>query len=53
VGHHKGLAHAHAAFTKSFKGTQTEPVYELYRNGIVHGNLTTRLSPFLECRGEA
>jgi hypothetical protein len=40
VGHHKGLAHAHAAFTKSFKGTQTEPVYELYRNGIVHGNLT-------------
>ena len=40
VGHHKGLAHAHAAFTKSFKGTQTDPVYELYRNGIVHGNLT-------------
>lgn len=40
VGHHLGLAHAHAAFTKSFKGTQTEPVYELHRNGIVHGNLT-------------
>lgn len=40
VGHHKGLAAAHATFTKSFKGTSDEPVYELYRNGIVHGNLT-------------
>jgi len=40
VGHHKGLAAAHSTFTKGFKGTSTEPVYELYRNGIVHGNLT-------------
>jgi hypothetical protein len=40
VGHHKGLAAAHRTFTKSFKGTSAEPIYELHRNGIVHGNLT-------------
>jgi hypothetical protein len=40
VGHHKGLAAAHATFTRGFKGTSDEPVYELYRNGVVHGNLT-------------
>lgn len=39
VGHHAGLARAHRAFTKPFKATVTEPVYELHRNGIVHGNL--------------
>lgn len=40
VGHHKGLAAAHRTFTKSFKARIDEPVYELHRNGIVHGNLT-------------
>lgn len=40
VGHHKGLAAAHRTFTKSFKARIDEPVYELYRNGIVHGNIT-------------
>ena len=40
VGHHMGLSSAHRTFTKSFRKLSTEPVYELYRNGIVHGMLT-------------
>lgn len=40
VGHHAGLTAAHETFTKSFKGRNDDPVYELYRNGIVHGVLT-------------
>ncbi|MDN5742353.1 MAG: hypothetical protein L0J68_02660 [Micrococcaceae bacterium] len=40
VGHHLGLSAAHATFAKSSKGRNDEPVYELYRNGIVHGMLT-------------
>jgi hypothetical protein len=40
VGHHMGLTHAHQAFTKSTFKTSTEPVFELHRNGIVHGTLT-------------
>jgi hypothetical protein len=39
VGHHMGLAHAHASFTKTFKKTSTDEVRELYRHGIVHGML--------------
>lgn len=39
VGHHRGLAHAHKTFTKGRSVTQVEPVYELYRNGIVHGSI--------------
>jgi hypothetical protein len=39
VGHHLGLAHAHASFTKTFKKTSTVEVRELYRHGIVHGML--------------
>jgi len=40
VGHHMGLSRAHRTFTKSFRKLSNEPVYELYRNGIVHGMLT-------------
>ncbi|WP_311678143.1 hypothetical protein [Streptomyces dubilierae] len=39
VGHHRGLAHAHKTFTKGRSATQEAPVYELYRNGIVHGSI--------------
>lgn len=39
VGHHMGLANAHKTFTKGKSATNEEPVYELYRNGIVHGSL--------------
>ncbi|WP_328493490.1 hypothetical protein OHS59_12560 [Streptomyces sp. NBC_00414] len=39
VGHHRGLAHAHKTFLKGRTATQEEPVYELYRNGIVHGSI--------------
>jgi hypothetical protein len=39
VGHHMGLTHAHKAFTKSTFKTSIDPVYELHRNGIVHGTL--------------
>lgn len=37
AGHHLGLSHAHKTFTKSFRKTVTEEVFELYRHGIVHG----------------
>ena len=40
AGHHRGLAHAHRTFTKSFAKLSEEQVHELYRNGIVHGMLT-------------
>lgn len=39
VGHHYGLTYAHRTFTKSFSKTSDEEVTELYRNGIMHGNL--------------
>jgi hypothetical protein len=40
IAHHYGLAHAHQTFRRSFKDTVEEPVYELYRNGILHGVIT-------------
>ncbi|WP_209326156.1 hypothetical protein [Brevibacterium renqingii] len=40
VGHHMGLTNAHKAFTKTFKKTVTEEVYDLHRHGIVHGMIT-------------
>lgn len=39
VGHHQGLSHAHRTFTKTFRKTSEDEVFELYRNGIVHGML--------------
>ncbi|MFD7961208.1 hypothetical protein ACFV5J_10425 [Streptomyces zaomyceticus] len=39
VGHHLGLSHAHKTFIKGRTATQEEPVFELYRNGIVHGSI--------------
>lgn len=41
VGHHMGLAHAHKAFTKTFKRTSKEEVFELHRHGIEHGMLVS------------
>lgn len=38
--HHQGLAASQKSFTKRFNTTSAQPVHELYRNGIVHGNLT-------------
>lgn len=40
VGHHIGLTSVMPVFQQSFKATSDEPVHELYRHGIVHGNLT-------------
>ena len=40
VGHHLGLRNAHRTFTKTFRKRSSDEVYELYRNGIVHGMLT-------------
>jgi hypothetical protein len=39
VSHHLGLANAHRTFIKRFSKTSNEEVFELYRNGIVHGVL--------------
>lgn len=40
IGHHLGLTRAHQTFKKGFYKTSDEEVFELYRNGIVHGTLT-------------
>lgn len=37
VGHHLGLTHALATFTKTFKKRVDEEVFDVYRNGIMHG----------------
>lgn len=39
VGHHMGLTHALKTFRKTIKRRIDEEVYELYRNGIVHGTV--------------
>jgi hypothetical protein len=39
VGHHMGLTNAHKTFRKMKGSTSEEPVYDLYRNGILHGML--------------
>jgi hypothetical protein len=39
VGHHMGLRNAHTTFTTGIYKTSSEPVYELHRNGIIHGML--------------
>jgi hypothetical protein len=39
VGHHLGLTNAHRTFARSFSKTSDEEIHELYRNGIMHGNL--------------
>ncbi len=39
VGHHLGLTNAHRTFTKSTSKTSDEEVFDLYRNGIVHGTI--------------
>ncbi|MFJ6675214.1 hypothetical protein ACIQMJ_29260 [Actinosynnema sp. NPDC091369] len=39
ISHHLGLAHAHATFRKVRGVSTEEPVFELYRNGIVHGTV--------------
>lgn len=39
VGHHLGLTHALKAFRKTIKRRVDEEVFELYRNGIVHGSV--------------
>lgn len=36
---HKGISSVHRVFLKQISETITEPVYELYRNGIMHGTV--------------
>ena len=40
VGHHLGLTNALKTYKKSIKKRVDEEVYELHRNGIVHGTIT-------------
>jgi hypothetical protein len=40
VAHHQGLASTQRSFTRSFNTVSDEPLYELFRNGILHGNFT-------------
>lgn len=39
VGHHMGLTHALATFTKTFKKRVDEEVFDVYRHGIMHGTV--------------
>lgn len=39
VGHHMGLTHAMATFTKTIKKRVDEEVFEVYRHGIMHGSV--------------
>lgn len=39
VGHHLGLTHAMATFTKSIRKRVDDEVFEVYRHGIVHGSV--------------
>ncbi|MFF1879710.1 hypothetical protein [Leifsonia sp. NPDC058230] len=40
VAHHQGLASTQQSFTRSFNTLNEEPLFELYRNGILHGNFS-------------
>lgn len=39
ISHHKGIGSVHRVFFKQISVTITEPVEELYRNGIMHGTV--------------
>ncbi len=39
ISHHKGIGNVHRTFLKQISVTMTEPVQELYRNGIMHGTV--------------
>lgn len=39
VSHHKGIGNVQRTFLKTISVTITEPVEELYRNGIIHGTV--------------
>jgi hypothetical protein len=39
ISHHRGISSVHRVFLKQISVTITEPVYELYRNGIMHGTV--------------
>lgn len=39
ISHHKGIGNVHRIFLKTISVTITEPVEELYRNGIMHGTV--------------
>ena len=37
ISHHKGIASVQSVFLKSMSVTNEEPIYEVYRHGIMHG----------------
>ena len=39
VGHHMGLTNVLKTFTKTVKKRKDDPVFEIYRHGIVHGTV--------------
>lgn len=39
VGHHMGLTHAMATFTKTIRKRVDDEVFEVYRHGIMHGSV--------------
>lgn len=39
VAHHQGISRIHRIYTKTCSRTSADPVFELYRNGIMHGTI--------------
>lgn len=50
VGHHLGLSHALATFLKPITKRIDEPVFEVYRHGIVHGMVVNFDNPIVACK---
>ena len=50
VGHHLGLSHALRTFLKPIKKRIDEPVFEVYRHGIVHGMVVNFDNAIVACK---
>lgn len=50
VGHHLGLSHALATFLKPITKRIDEPVFDVYRHGIVHGMVVNFDNPIVACK---
>ncbi|MBI4936110.1 MAG: hypothetical protein HY828_19720 [Actinobacteria bacterium] len=47
VGHHLGLTHAMATFTKTIKRRVDDEVFDVYRHGIMHGSVVNFDNPIV------
>ena len=47
VGHHQGLTHTMATFTKTIKRRLDDEVFDVYRHGIMHGTVVNFNNPIV------